>query len=749
MRTPLLRRVKRDLRSNFIRYFSIFIIIFSSIAISSGFFLVQKSVLHVYDHSLIEGRVEDGQIRLAFPINKKGQSTLEQMTSESENNFSKEIEYKPNKTIRAFINRQSINLPAYHEGREPQNAYEISLNRLFVKKNHLRVGDRLTLRGHTYKLVGIMTLPDYSTMLKARGDLMMSNTNFGVALMTQEGFDALGEKSLSYTYSYRLADSLSDKESLDHLTKLTESLIKDGNMVTDGFIRALNTNISYFRDDMGGDVPMMYTLLVMIFIVMAFLFTVIIKSTIEEEAPVIGTLMALGYRRHELIHYYMRLPILITIVAAVLGNVLGYTVFKNLFLSLYYNNFSLFPVKIKLDPQAFLLSSLLPLALIASINYLMLRRKLRFSPLNFLRKDLKKFGKKTAVRLPAFSFLSRFRLRVMLQNKVLFLVMFVGIILANLLLLYGIAALPILNGYASELGQSMPARYEHHLRGPIDENHKGKFTFYNMQSRENFGGRQLMITMYGYENEMPYFKEYPVKMDALEAYASKGVIEKMKTRVGNSIDLYDKFLGRTVHIKLIGQTDDANLTLYMHRSTLNHLMGKETQFYNGIFSDKRLDIDERMLVRVLDSKDMTEIGQNLTLFARKIIPTVLAVSIAIFLVIVIVLSHVILQRSALSICYLRVFGYRRKEISKVYLGATDLALIVFEIISIPIGAYLLKVTMRLAMAKFNAYVHPVAPWPYYLIPAAVGIILYQLSKFIQVRKIERADLSEALKENIG
>lgn len=749
MRTPISKRICRDFRSNFIRYAAIFTIIFCGIALGSGFFVVQKSVLQVYEASLLDGNAEDGQISVAFPLNEQGLNALRHRTKEAEKIFSKEIAYTQEKTVRAFVNRKTINTAAYYEGRPPDSASEVSIDRLFAEANNWRVGDHVAFGGKSYVIVGVMALPDYSTMLKQRGDIMADDTHFGSALFSQEGFDALGEDALTYTYSFRWTLPLSDKESLEELTRLTESLIREGHTVTDAVIRPLNTNISYFRDDMGGDVPMILTLLVMIFLLMAFLFTVIIKSTIEEEAPVIGTLLSLGYRRGELIRYYMSLPLLITLAAALFGNVFGYTVMKDIFLDLYYSHYSLFPFRLTLDAGAFILTSSLPLVLIAAVNFLALRQKLRFSPLRFLRRDLKKRGVRKAFRLPVLPFLSRFRLRVLLQNKVLFLVMFVGLLLANLLLLYGVSAAPIIDRYTAQLGESMPARYEYHLRGPIGSSFGGEFTVYSVQSEKNYGGRRLMITLYGYENEMPYLREYPVTPGAPEAYASRGIMEKMKLRVGDTIDLYDKYQGRPIRLKLIGQTDDANLNLHMSREALNQLMQRDSGYYNGIFSDEKLDIDERMIVRVLDSDKMEEAGRSLTLFVRKIIPPVLVVSVAIFLVVVLVLSHVIVQRSAHSICCLRVFGYTRQEIGKIYLGVTDLALIVFELVSIPAGAYLLKVSMTFAMSKFNAYIHPVAPWPYYFIPAAVGILLYQLGKALQMRRLERADLSEALKENFG
>ena len=63
-------------------------------------------------------------------------------------------------------------------------------------------------------------------------------------------------------------------------------------------------------------------------VIMSFVFGITISNTIRKEAGVIGTLRASGYTRRELILHYMTLPVLVTLIGALLGNNLGYTVFK-------------------------------------------------------------------------------------------------------------------------------------------------------------------------------------------------------------------------------------------------------------------------------------------------------------------------------------------------------------------------------------------------------------------------------------
>lgn len=97
----------------------------------------------------------------------------------------------------------------------------------------------------------------------------------------------------------------------------------------------------FHRDDMGGDKAMVEVLLYILIAIMAFVFAVTTNNTIQKEAAVIGTLRASGYTRRELLLHYISLPILVTILAAVIGNILGYTVFKGIVADMYYGSYSL------------------------------------------------------------------------------------------------------------------------------------------------------------------------------------------------------------------------------------------------------------------------------------------------------------------------------------------------------------------------------------------------------------------------
>ena len=113
---------------------------------------------------------------------------------------------------------------------------------------------------------------------------------------------------------------------------------------------------------MGSDKAMMIVLLYIVITIMAFVFGITISNTIRKEAGVIGTLRASGYTKGELIRHYMTLPVIITLFGALIGNILGYSVMKNVCASMYYGSYSL-PTYVTIwNADAFWMTTLVPIA---------------------------------------------------------------------------------------------------------------------------------------------------------------------------------------------------------------------------------------------------------------------------------------------------------------------------------------------------------------------------------------------------
>ena len=231
-----------------------------------------------------------------------------------------------------------------------------------------------------------------------------------------------------------------------------------------------NQAINFTGEDMGSDHAMMIVLLYMVIVIMAFVFAITTSNTIEKEANVIGTLRASGYTRGELIRHYMAMPCIVTLISAVLGNILGYTVMKNICARMYYGSYSLPTYETVWNAEAFLETTVVPVVLMILINFWILYRKLKLSPLQFLRRDLSRKKKRRAVWLnPSLRFFTRFRIRVLLQNAANYLIMFIGIQFAYVLLMFGLVMQPILEHYQELITDNMIADYQYILNMPVSE----------------------------------------------------------------------------------------------------------------------------------------------------------------------------------------------------------------------------------------------------------------------------------------
>ena len=209
---------------------------------------------------------------------------------------------------------------------------------------------------------------------------------------------------------------------------------------------------------------MMTVLLYIIIGILAFVFTITTKNTIESSTT-IGTLRAMGYTKEMLVQY-MTLLILFLLGACIVGNILGYTYLK-----------MSWPVSIMeaglptyvtiWSGDAFIKTTIIPFIMMVLINYGILMKSLKLSPLKFMKRDIKKAkkNKKTLV-LHRLGFFSQFRLSVILNNLSGYVTLFVGVLFAIILLMFGMDMHPVLDHYQDVVVNNMTAKYQYILNTP-------------------------------------------------------------------------------------------------------------------------------------------------------------------------------------------------------------------------------------------------------------------------------------------
>ena len=752
MKNPLNRSLWREFKQNLARYLSISIVLIVMISAVSGFLTVVYSVKDLLYKNQDECNVEYGQFAVTQTLNKDTKDKIEDLDLNLYENFYSEQDLSDDTMIRIYKNREKVDIATVYEGRLPKNKHEIALDRLFAEKNDYKVGETIHLNGEDIKIVGFIAVPDYTSLIEKNNDLMMDAIHFGVAIVDNKTFDEFAEKNITYNYSYVLdKKDASDKENYDKLNDIRDICLENGYMLTNMMTSDMNQTISFLPNDMGGDIPMIKALLYIILVILAFIFVVISETIIDEESTVIGTLLASGYTKNELIRHYMVLPIIITIVSCIIGNIVGYLVFPPYFKDMYYGSYCLPPLKVQFIPEAFVTTTIIPLVFMLVINYLMLRHKLNISPIRFLRRDTHKNRIKQHIKLKHGSFFRRFQIRVILQNKGSYFTLFIGILFASFILMFGIVMGPCIDNYLQNSEDSIKADYQYVLKQPIDIKNAEdaeKLTITSLETYYKAGDLDLDVSFYGLDNDSKYYDDISLPSKDDEITISYDFAQKMGLKKGDKITFTNPYTEKDYKFKVYDIYDyKAGFSAYMTQKNLNDMIDQDKNYYNAYLSDKKLDIKDEYIQSKLTRNDVVKIGEQVTSSFGQMIPIMTTVSIIIYLVVMYILTKLVMDRNATNMSFLKVMGYDDKEISKLYLKASAIVVVISLIICAPFSYYLMDVLFKFAFMRFTSYIEMYMPYYLHIVVFVVGLLVYSLVNFILNRSIKKVDLGESLKES--
>ena len=752
MKNPLNRSLWREFKQNLARYLSISIVLIVMISAVSGFLTVVYSAKDLLYKNQDECNVEDGQFAVTQTLNKDTKDKIEDLDLNLYENFYSEQDLSDDTMIRIYKNREKVDIATVYEGRLPKNKHEIALDRLFAEKNDYKVGETIHLNGEDIKIVGFIAVPDYTSLIEKNNDLMMDAIHFGVAIVDNKTFDEFAEKNITYNYSYVLDKKYaSDKENYDKLNDIRDICLENGYMLTNMMTSDMNQTISFLPNDMGGDIPMIKALLYIILVILAFIFVVISETIIDEESTVIGTLLASGYTKNELIRHYMVLPIIITIVSCIIGNIVGYLVFPPYFKDMYYASYCLPPLKVQFIPEAFITTTIIPLVFMLVINYLMLRHKLNISPVRFLRRDTHKNRIKQHIKLKHGSFFRRFQIRVILQNKGSYFTLFIGILFASFILMFGIVMGPCIDNYLQNSEDSVKADYQYVLKQPVDIKNAEdaeKLTITSLETYYKAGDLDLDVSFYGIDNDSKYYDDISLPSKDDEITISYDFAQKMGLKKGDKITFTNPYIEKDYKFKVYDIYDyKAGFSAYMTQKNLNDMIDQDKNYYNAYLSDKKLDIKDEYIQSKLTRNDVVKIGEQVTSSFGQMIPIMTTVSIIIYLVVMYILTKLVMDRNATNMSFLKVMGYDDKEISKLYLKASTIVVVISLIICAPFSYYLMDVLFKFAFMRFTSYIEMYMPYYLHIVVFVVGLLVYSLVNLILNRSIKKVDLGESLKES--
>ena len=903
MHNPLNKRFKRDLRSDAGKYVAIFLFIVFFIGAASGFMVADNSVAAQFKTTAEECNIEDGH--LAFNVRPSNEvlSKIENQNDLKLYDLSyKEETVKKDKTLRIYKVRNEVNKECLMSGEMPTNDSEIAVDRMFADNNKITVGDSLKIKGKKYVVSGLIALPDYSALFKSNADMMFDAVGFGVAVMTDSGYNKIGnahetinyawkyntpvedeetenaksellmkslenilkeydepliqaqvdslykkakpyinslrdefdvaEKELEskyfaairkasindtakmakelgitekqyknlkqvledadknsdewdldsldsapkinlddyktsddmdfddmYNQIYKIVDAVSDAKLYDcsqiyrdlaSLKKITDKFsIDDSGIlnIKDYSAKYTNKSIMYAREDSGSDKATMMLMTYIIMVVIAFLFAVTTSNTITKEANVIGTLRAMGYSKGELIRHYMFLPIAVTLAGSIVGNVLGYTVFQKVFVGVYYSNYSLPTFKMLWNMNAFWETTVVPFILMILVNFVMLTKKLKISPLNFIRGELKESGQKRLIKLPKkMPFFSKFRLRIFFQNIPSYLTLALGVFLAGVLVVFGSMYGPLLDDYANIVKENQLSKYQYVMINEAESENADaeKFCMTSLQTTD----KKFMtddVTIYGVENQSKYITE---SIPTGEVLVSSAMAEKFGLSSGDEFTLKEQYKDKTYSFKVGGVYNyDAAITVFMNRGDYLTQFNEKSDYFNGYFSNSKLDdLSDDDVATVITEKDLTKVVTQMQVSMTEFVKVFKALGVVIFLLVMFILTKQIIEKNSKSVSMTKILGFSDIEIGKLYIIITSLVVLASLLISVPLISLALRWAFKSYIyTQMTGYIPYIVSNSCYVTMVALGIVSYAVVACLMLLKIKKTPLGEALK----
>ena len=747
MRNPMSKRIWREIKGEAGKYIVVFLFMTIIIAVCAGYLIADESLKTSYDNSFEEYNIEDGNFRLEKEADKELIAKIEENGVKVYNNFYWQEKIDDEKKLRIFPDRKEVNKTSIWKGELPSGKDEIAIDRVFAKNNKYEIGDKIKMKGKEFEIVGIIALPDYSALYENPNDFMFDSINFGVCVLSDEGIKDLDSANIFYSYSFKFNDPPKVHDSKEAVDKGTEFLEKLSAItpIEDYVPTSSNIAINFAGSDLGRDRIFIFFMLYILIAIISFIFAVTTSNTISKEATVIGTLRASGYTKAELIRHYMAAPVIVLLIASLVGNVLGYTALKSFMADMYLDSYSLTPYKTVMNINAFVDTTIIPIAILVVINLIMLVRKLSLSPLKFIRRDLKKRQRKKAFKLNTkIGIMTRFRLRVLFQNIPNYITLFFGIFFANVIIIFCLMLTPIVDDFEKDTVDNMIASNQYVLRMPEETSEQSaeKFSMTELEIKKN--DHTDTVSVIGIEKSSRYFHE---KLDGEKVFISTPYAEKYSVEKGDTITLKEKYTDKEHKFKVGGIYEyPSSLTVFVNRENFNAEFGLDSEYFTGYFSnDEITDLNERNIQSVITKEDLTKTSRQLKVSMGNLLGAFVVVGVVVFVLVIYMLAKVIIEKNTQSISIAKILGYNKREISGIYIRATTVVTVLSLLISLPVVDVALKAAWRALMMEYSGWMNMEVPIMVYAETIALGVVTYALVALALKRKAGKVPMDEALK----
>lgn len=733
------KKLLRSTRKNLSFYLTASLLTALTIMLWVGAFTVSETMTDTYTDLFDKARLEDACFTTSKAILPEDISFLEE-------NYHVILEKQTYKTLskndtklRVFSNMEKLNLIQVNFGNDVSKDDDALITYQYATSNRISIGDSLELFGKTFHVCGYCLKPDYASMYAEFSDTFPDGKSFGIAIISRSALEQIGDSSFFYSVKYLdEAKSAAFRKDVYETYGTMQYVSYNDNPRTGALLASANDLKAEFS---------VYSPIIMLIVVIVT--AMVLSRTMRRDSKSIGTLMALGYEKKELVWHYAAYALIPSIVGDILGAI-GCVPFAKLFCLYMFEFAEHIGYSLSIPITILIVALLLPLITYCLTALIVINRCMKTDVVKLLRGEGK--GKIShALRSGKLRFQWLYQIRTILANKGRSLTLLVGIAAATMaVMVSGLYQ----HAYDDFLNNKVPkamlgGQYEYGFTDFQSENPYGDYAIFDISM--GIKNSNNLFNLIGYDEGCELIEAETLSGNPMTYggyYMTSAAAKLFGIQKGDSFTFYNQLSMEetTVTITDIIKNDVLSLVV-TSKANVAQILHRNANEYNVIISQEPLNIPVELLSKNASLEDYRSSTENAFRIATIVLYIVKVIGALICVLVVGMLAGMIVEENRRSISLLEVLGYKGGEIRRLILSSNHLIVPFGFLTGMPLGIALSKMIANANAETSGMFMTIELTISGFLSGIFFVVIAYTLSLLLAGRKLRKVDMVECLKED--
>ena len=483
---------------------------------------------------------------------------------------------------------------------------------------------------------------------------------------------------------------------------------------------------------------------VIVLALFAYVISVFVVHQIEQEQSVIGALYALGVKKKDLMRHYITMPTLVAFFAALLGAALGFAFGVSAMAQDTYAYFSLPVFDVIYPPYLVIYALILPPLISAAVNAVVINKKLSRTALSLMKNE-QSAGSYRQFSLKTKNFPLLFAIRQLVRESRSAIAMMLGMFVSVMVVIMGLDCYVMCEAVQRDTVRDTKYAYQYLYKYPEKTPPQGGEAAYLETLSTDSTGYTLDVTVIGIDGDNTYFDAKP-ETGKNKAVINSSLVERFGYKIGDRVIFSDFAADTDYSFTVTGISNySVGFTIFMDIDSMRELFGQDENYFNVVYADKALDIEEGRLYSVTTKEDITRGSSVYVKLMFPLVITLIGAGTVIFCVVMYLMMGVMIDRAASGISLIKIFGYRPKEIRALYLNGNLLIVAVGALLAVPLAKAVMDAIYPSFICNVACSMKLAFPWYLYAIIFAAVILVYFIINRLLIGKINRISPAEILK----